>query len=161
MPEIMLTQGYSALVDEADYAEFNQYKWHAIKRKHTVYARRCVYKKGKQFAIYMHRAILRAPKGSCVDHLNHNGLDNRRDNLRLATWAQNAQNRRRSKGQVSGFKGVSWNSTDEKWQVYIRLNNKNTYLGSYVDRKEAAMAYDAAAKKHYKEFAHTNEEEVT
>ncbi len=104
---IPLTQGKFAIVDAEDYDWLIRYKWHACKCKNTYYASRV--RGGK--TIKMHREIMRAPKGLVCDHINHNGLDNRKRNLRLCTNAQNCYNQRASATGTSKYKGVSWHKS--------------------------------------------------
>lgn len=104
----------------------------------------------------MHRAILNVPKGYKTDHRNHNGLDNRKQNLRIATNSENQQNQKIRKNGTSQYKGVSWNSKHKLWYAQIKLNNKVKWLGDYKNEIEAAKAYDEAAKELFGEFALTN-----
>lgn len=109
MREIPLTQGKVALIDDEDYEELSQYKWTAHHRaKNTWYAVRYVGKRvdGKRVGVHiqMHRVITNCPDGLVVDHINHNGLDNRKENLRTVTAAVNAGNRRPKDANVSEFR---------------------------------------------------------
>jgi len=104
--------------------------------------------------IHMHREIINAPADLQVDHINGNGLDNRRENLRLCTNAENARNRRLSKNNTTGYKGVDLDAN--RYRAQIRVGQKFVYLGRFDDPIEAAKAYDAAAREHYGEFARTN-----
>lgn len=154
--EIKLSQGKYALVDDSDYERVSQYKWWAAEvgvTKHF-YATTSTYKPRK--TIYMHRLILDAPKGKIVDHINGNGLDNRRANLRLCTNAQNLHNAPAQKNNTSGYKGVSWNKGNKKWQAQICVNNKKIMIGVFADKIEAAKAYDKAALEFHGKFAYTN-----
>ena len=103
----------------------------------------------------MHRAVLKAANDMVVDHINHNGLDNRKANLRLATVAQNAWNAERPIGR-SGYRGVSFDKRVGRWRVAICCCGKRKQLGYFSDKHEAAKAYDRAAKKYYGEFASLN-----
>jgi len=159
MAQIKLTQGKYALVDDEDFEQLNKYKWYAcanhvgdfyaIRNSKTV--------NGKRHAIAMHREILglHYNDGKQGDHKNHNTLDNRHRNLRIATRNQNMHNSKSSVG-TSKYKGVAWVQRDKKWGAYIRLNGKNKSLGYYTDEIKAAKAYDKAAKKLFSEFAFTN-----
>lgn len=148
--EIPLTQGKVAIVDAADYELLAAFKWFAERQKHTYYAsRNYVRSDGKRRVLRMHCAILTAP---LVDHRNGDGLDNRRSNLRSADRRGNGANASLSSRNKSGFKGVSWHKETGKWRA--DLGGKS--LGLYDDPKEAARAYDVAAKEQFGEFARAN-----
>jgi len=154
MKTIQLTQGKVALVDDADYEWLNQYKWHAIKDHNTWYAVRGISRNGSYTTISMHRVILGLEPGDKreTDHKNHNGLDNRQDNIRICTHSQNQQNKSLQKNHSSQFKGVRWHKRCNKWQTQIG----HKYLGLFTSEVEAAKAYDAAAKEYFGEFALLN-----
>ena len=149
---IPLTQGKFAIVDAEDYDRLNRYQWYACKCKSTYYAARGV---GRQ-TIRMHREIMRASKGVLVDHINHNGLDNRKSNLRLCTNAQNSYNQQASSTGTSIYKGVSWHKCSRKWSARIRCDRKFYNPGDYEDEIEAAMVYDDKAVELFGEFACLN-----
>ncbi len=90
------------------------------------------------------------------DHINHDGLDNRKTNLRNCTLKQNNANTRPTKGASSKYKGVTFAKREKKWVVYIKKDGRQTFLGCFDDEVEAAKAYDAAAAKLYGEFAYLN-----
>lgn len=155
---IPLTQGQYAVVDPDDFKHLNEYKWQANKTRNTCYADRTV-RVGKRTRkhVLMHREILDLPDHLYVDHINHNGLDNRKANLRTATHRQNCYNRVHfKKNPSSKYKGVSFNKKTEKWDVQIRRYGKCRHLGCFDDEVEAAKAYDKAAKEHQGEFAALN-----
>ena len=104
----------------------------------------------------MHRLILNAKKGEQVDHINRNGLDNRKKNLRLCSHSQNGINRPFQKNNSSGFKGVHKYKYGGKWEVSIEKGGKNFYVGVFSDKKEAALAYNKKAKELFGEFAYQN-----
>jgi hypothetical protein len=113
--------------------------------------------------IMMHKFIMNAPKGMCVDHINHNGLDNRRENLRICTYSQNSQNKRRRVDSRSGYKGVYQISekynVKKRFQAYIckpNLPKRKIVLGTYLTAEEAARVYDKKAKDLFGEFAELN-----
>lgn len=97
-----------------------------------------------------------ATKGEIVDHCNHDTLNNRRENLRLCTVAQNTANQRKSIRNTSGFKGVSWDRQNRQWEAKVCINGHRIFLGRFADLIEAARAYDAGAIKYFGEFAYTN-----
>jgi len=158
--EIELTQGKVALVDDEDYEMLMEYKWYARIAAHTYYAATKI-----PFAnihsrrnMRMHRLIMDATNGTDVDHINHDGIDNRKANLRICTRSQNQSNRRKRAGCSSQYKGVSWYARGQVWQVHIKVNYQNIYLGRFANELDAADAYDEAARKHFGEFALTNDE---
>ncbi len=157
--KIPLTQGYFALVDADDYEKLSQYKWHVNRKGDMLYA--CRSEKGKK--IKMHRQILNAPPGMYCDHINHNGLDNRKANLRLCTPQQNSFNQRPSHNSTSKYKGVYWNSEARKWHAEIRHNGRLIHIGYYDYEQDAAIAYDDYAIELFGEFAwlnHQNRPEI-
>lgn len=166
MKQIPLTQGAFALVDDADYEELSKYKWSLFKsvEKHSklrirLYAQRGVLiSKGKTKLILMHRQLTNAATGVLVDHENHNGLDNQRENLRTATPTQNSRNQRKRLSPTSSkFKGVSSNpQTIPPWRARICVNKKQIMLGYFDSEESAAHAYDVAALLHFGDFAHIN-----
>jgi len=153
---IGLTQGKFAIVDDADYEWLSQHKWYAAQGSSTYYARRMLYGKAEQKEIRMHRAILKPPPGMESDHINGDGLDNRRCNLRTVTRSQNSMNRRNQMNCSSRHKGVSWDSRDCKWRVQIKIDGRGQRLGYFDDEQEAARIYNQAAKRLFGEFARLN-----
>ena len=111
---------------------------------------------GKRIQLRLHRLIL--PGYEIVDHKSRNKLDNRRENLRPADKNESARNKNKYECNASKYKGVTQVSRGSKlWEANIRVNNKKIYLGQYLTQEEAAVAYNAAAKIHHKEFAVLNE----
>lgn len=161
--ELILSQGLVTLVDDEDYKWLGQWKWSAFKVSENLFytlrrGRMGEERRGK--SILLHREILQAPSGMTVDHINGNGLDNQRNNLRLATHAENMRNSHLPINNTSGYKGVSWRKIDRKWGVHIGVNNKVICLGGFDDLEEAARVYDEAAKKYHGEFAKLNFQET-
>jgi hypothetical protein len=157
---IPLTQGKFAIVDVEDYKELVKYKWHAVRGGRSFYVERRGKSqdgRGSNCNVKMHRQLLNTSAGLFVDHINHNGLDNRRANLRIVEWQENCWNRRKRNTRCSSqYKGVMWNKRWRKWEVRIGFNGKNIFIGYFDDEKEAAMAYDAKAKELFGEFAAPN-----
>ena len=149
---ISLTRGKHAIVDAADYPALSKYKWFAqpTERGHTFYA--CRSRKGR--ALSMHRQIMKPPKGMVVDHINGNGLDNRRCNLRICTQLQNSQNTHRRRPGKSRFRGVF--PRGEKWEAAIQHNGEQMYLGLFDEEVAAAKARDRKALELAGEFAVLN-----
>ncbi|MBN2312335.1 MAG: HNH endonuclease [Sedimentisphaerales bacterium] len=107
--------------------------------------------------IYMHRLIMNPPSKMQVDHIDGDGLNNQRANLRICTQAENARNRRKhNRRQSSKFKGVCFDKRDDRWRAYIKKSGKRYYLGYFDSEVKAASAYDVAARKHFKQYACTN-----
>lgn len=151
MKLIPLTQGKYATVDDDLFEELNQFKWFY----HCGYARRNSPRGGgkKRHAIHMSRVVLNAPDGVQCDHISLNRLDNQRTNLRLATHAQNIHNRVAPKTNTSGFKGVDFRKSGNKYRARIQVNCKSITLGVFRTAKEAANAYIVAAGKLHGQFA--------
>jgi hypothetical protein len=159
MPEIPLTKGFVALVDGEDLALVNQYKWCALTKPGAdlVYAQNRSRKRSR----LMHRLIMGAVNGQYVDHRDGNGLNNRRTNLRLCSHAQNLRNQRVQRNNTSGFKGVSFENRRNRWVAYIYFEGKHIWLGYFHSPKHAALAYNAAARRCFGEFANVNHFPIT
>ena len=155
---IPLTQGKYAIVDPEDYERIAKYKWFAIRFERGYYAVRTAKdSKGRQRNVRMHREIMGEPKGKIIDHINHNGLDNRKANLRVVTRQQNTWNKRKQRGGCSSkYKGVTWLKRSGKWQVRITYNGKSIFIGYFEDQVDAAKAYDAKAAELYGDYAALN-----
>ncbi len=155
MRRIPLTYGLSALVDNEDFKILKKFSWHAVKRNQRWYAARKDGWKGPSY--YMHREIMKAPKGIDVAHWDGDGLNNRRENLKLKTRRDNLRGFCRKKaGATSKFRGVCWDSTEEKWLAQIKTSEKNKYLGRFDSELDAAHAYNKAAIEHFGEDAQLN-----
>jgi HNH endonuclease/AP2 domain len=155
MKEIRLYDGSVSIVDDDDYEKLKDYKWY---RSNKGYAYRNHYFDKKNYIVYMHREIINAPKGLTVDHINGNKLDNRKENLRLATPGQNQYNLRKTKNKTtSKYKGVCWNKQRKGWSAYIRINGKCKTIGLFSDEESAANAYNHYAKQHFGEYARLND----
>jgi hypothetical protein len=149
---IPLTQGKYAIVDADDYARVNRHKWCLSRTGNQLYAqRRC---RGK--TIRMHQLIMNPPRGMVVDHIDGNGLNNRRSNLRICTRLENTRNRRRNPSTATGFKGVWRDKKTGKYWAQIQLSRRPTRLGSFATAVEAARAYDRKAIELFGEFACLN-----
>ena len=148
----MLSQGKFALVSPEDYEFIMKWKW-CFNGKYAVRI------DGRK-TVWMHRVIAERMglkiDDKEVDHRNHNGIDNRRENLRSATHADNQHNRPLSKRNTSGFKGVSWNKHRKKWVAHIKFNRKKIHLGYFTNKRKAAREYNRAAIKYFGKFAYLN-----
>jgi hypothetical protein len=154
---ISLSRGLFTIVDDGDYERVCSRKWSASPSTRTFYAK-CKMRVGsRRVDLYLHRFILNAQAGLEVDHVNGNGLDNRRCNLRLATRAENARNRKKPIGGTSASKGVYWCSTRLRWCAKIHVLGKDAHLGYFVNEADAGRAYRAAALEHFGEFAAAQE----
>jgi hypothetical protein len=145
---IPLTQGKQTIVDDEDFEELSKFRWRCSDGGYVV--------RGYASKIKMHRVVIGAPIGMEVDHVNGYTLDNRKENLRLCTHAENGRNRKLNADNKSGYKGVSWDNKIGKWRVTIKANLHRIHLGYFADPVEAARVYDDAARKYYKEFSRTN-----
>jgi hypothetical protein len=154
MRTVPLTRGYKAVVDNEDYDVVSPYRWYPVLDDNgRVYAVTRV----NGTVTLMHRLILNAPKGTDVDHVDRDGLNNRRYNIRLATKEQNAHNTAPRLGGSSPFKGVSLSANGNRWRACIWLNGRQTHLGYFDSEEKAAEAYNVAAKENFGEFARLNE----
>lgn len=157
MKEIKLTQGKVALVDDADFEFLNQWKWIAIKDENTFYAARGEYKNGKQTTLQMHRVLLGLINPKIEgEHIDRNGLNNQRNNLRIANRSQNCSNRPSFKGSSSKYKGVSRFGNTNKWRARIQKDSVSKTIGIFNNEQEAALAYNNEAEKLHGDFAYLN-----
>lgn len=161
MKKIKLTQNKYVFVDNEDYNELIKYKWNARKSNKGSdiwYAWRGIHHRKimpQQELISMHSQVLNFPK-NYIDHINGNGLDNRKQNLRSCTFSQNIWNQKIRKNNTSGFKGVSWDKYNKKWRSRIGFNYKYILIGYFDDPINAANAYNKKAKELFGKFARLN-----
>ena len=142
---VELGNGKCTIVDSSDWELLKGYMWRLRVFGHNHYAVNST--RGM-----MHRMITGFHR---TDHINRNGLDNRRCNLREASHADNLRNRGRQSNNSSGYKGVS-RASKATWKAMIQYCGRDIYLGSFPNKELAALAYDAAARQYFKEFAYTN-----
>ena len=139
MKQIPLTRGKVALVDDDDFEYINKYKWCVYICNGMPYAKRGKNKKTE----LMHRVIMNPPSDMQIDHINGNGLDNRRINLRIVTSRQNQQNRHQIKS--SNYPGVYWNKNKQKWHATIKIKGAHKHILYTENECEAATAYNVAS----------------
>jgi hypothetical protein len=158
MKKIPLTQGQFALVDDEDFEELNKHKWQANKSLHTYYAvRSFTVSKKIRINIKMHRQILGITDSKIkCDHIDFNGLNNQRYNLREATHLENMLNRKSKINSSSNYKGVYWRKDNKIWGAKINLKGNQIHLGFFLDEIEAAKTYDKKAKELFGQFAYLN-----
>lgn len=153
-------KGYEILLDDEDFNKQSQYSWYLSKVDNCYYALRNENKR----TILLHREILglKSRKDGMVDHINHNGLDNRKENLRLCTPSQNMMNKRIGKNNTSGFKGVCLskikrnNMIDYYWKARVQKEGKVVFNKYFKRKGDAVEAYNKAAKQYFGEFALLN-----
>jgi hypothetical protein len=181
MKTIILTNNKVALIDDDDYERLSKYKWGARQRirrgkisgwdarrhewvaglnpktgkKHT-YVRngKRYFINGYYKNIYMHRFLLNAPSNMEVDHIDGNGLNNQKSNLRLCTPSQNRMNTRTRTSSNTGITGVTWDNQTQKWRATITMKGKMINLGRYKEMKDAIEVRKKAEKEYFKEFTH-------
>lgn len=176
MKKIELTQNKFALVDNEDFEWLNKFKWYAHKRGNTYYVERAITIlssdkekniKRKQRIMYIHRLILekklrrKLKSWEQVDHIDGCGLNNKRNNLRLANVSQNGFNSKKqekygNKKTTSKYKGICWHEQTNKWLVRIGFNGNRIHIGYFNNEIDAAKAYDKAALKYFGEYANPN-----
>ncbi len=160
MKKIKLTQNKYALVDSEDFDILNIYNWYVTKTKisKSFYAKRMETIGGKRITITMANQIMGSvPKGKKeVDHIDGNGLNNQRKNLRWASRSENMRNIGKKKNNTSDYKCVYPVTKSNSWQVYVTHLGKKIYLGVFKTKELAAKRYNKFAKKFYKEFAKLN-----
>lgn len=170
MIEIELTQGFKTIIDDIDYEKVKRFKWRIHKTKHHRYARTSLWNKGKQIHLYMHQLIMGQKSNLITDHIDRrhylltdhidgNGLNNCRNNLRMVTHIQSTANSRKSQKNncKSNYKGISFMPSLKKWRAVVRTKNEYHYLGLFNHEIEAAIAYNDKAKEIFGEFAKINQ----
>ena len=150
----LINSGLFAIVDDEDYEKVAAYKWYALRKPGRIYARANTSRAGGQppRSVMMHWLVA----DKWVDHIDRDGLNNTRANLRPCTASQNAMNKRKQVGCVSRFKGVSYEPKKRLWRARITIDGKMISLGRFKSEEAAARAYDAAAKELFFQFARPN-----
>lgn len=144
MIKIPLTKGKSSFIDDEDFELIEKYKWH--------------YSQGYAYhgRLSMHKLLLGVKHGKMIDHINGNGIDNRKSNLRFCTLKENNRNRIIQINNKSGYKGVVFAKIPKKWKAILRTDSKSLSLGYFNNKTDAAKCYDFHARKLFGEFAKTN-----
>lgn len=160
MKEIQLTQGKVAFVDDDDFELVSQFKWNAYKNGHVFYARgnASIRNNAKRATTKMHRVIMGItdPKMS-IDHIDGNGLNNQKSNLRVVTQSQNMMNTGCQKNNTLGVKGVYFDKPTSKYRAHIMVSGRKIHLGGFDDLEKAAEARRQGEIKYYGEFARSNQ----
>ncbi len=147
---ISISPNYTCLIDEDDFNLVSRFKWFADRHGSITYAKTI----SNGISTRMHRLVMKARKGKQVDHINGDGLDNRKSNLKISNQRANAQNSARSTG-ISGYRGV-FIAGEKMWRARISNKKKMHHLGYFVTPLEAALAYDKAADEIYGPFGFRN-----
>lgn len=143
---------YTVLYDDADHLIVNKYKWR-ICGKYIITSIK--QEDGKYKTALMHRIIMNCPENKVIDHINHNGLDNRKINLRICTYSENNRNIKHGRGK-SKYIGVYWCNVRERWVSHIQVNGKRYIAGRFKSEEEAAIKRDILSLKYFGEFASLN-----
>lgn len=144
MSELKLADGKIVLLDEEDYERLKDFKWCLSSKR---YAGRFIVKNGKRTGIYMHRVIADPPKGMVVDHVNGNKLDNRRSNLRVCTQYQNVVKQTMNSRNTSGYRGVTYDATRNKWVAQTHKAGKHIFIGRHETKEDAIKAHKSMFDK--------------
>ena len=153
LAHVPLTRGYEAVIDASDVPLVDGFNWYARPHRKTVYALRNDYSGESPKTVFLHRVIAKTPDGLQTDHIDGNGLNNRRSNLRHASVNENQFNRPAYKTNKIGLKGVSWLKVAGKWAAQIQAHGKKHHLGRFDCPKQAHRAYVAASKKLHGSFS--------
>jgi hypothetical protein len=145
-------RGYEVLIDDEDYEFIKAHNWQVgcpSKLPYFWFAKR---NKEKRNHYALHRLLLNAPEGSVVDHINGNTLDNRKANLRITDWKGNARNHCLASNNTSGYRGVIYSKSKNRWRAVIQLKNHPLQLGYYPSKEIAAYVYEEASKIVFGEY---------
>jgi hypothetical protein len=152
----LFIDNHIVLIDDEDYDKIKDYKWYIVKDHRNYYVMKTQKNHCNLSTIRMHTIFMNPPKGLQVDHINGNGLDNRKCNLRIVTPQQNQMNKCKQINSSSIYKGVHWETKRQKWRTQIYFKYHRYYLGYYKSEIEAAVAYNEKAKELFGEYARLN-----
>lgn len=153
MKELLINKGKIVLVDDEDFDKVSSLTWYCT---HNGYAINELIRNKKRTRTLMHRMLLDCPAEKIIDHINSNKLDNRKENLRICSRAENNRNLKIHSKNTTGYKGVHFFKKLNKYQAYISVNYSRINLGYFKLAKDAAMAYNKAAIELHGEFAKLN-----
>ena len=159
MKEIPLTQGKFAIVDDEDYDKINSFKWHSHRMKNTnrYYAGHFFKINGKYKYYHMHKFIMDSIGiDNIIDHIDGNGLNNQKSNLRICSFSDNIKNQKKRINSKSKYKGVYHIKKSGMYRARIQADGKRLHLGCFVNEIDAAIAYNNAALMYFGEFANIN-----
>lgn len=143
-------------IDDEDFDLVSKYKWRLSKGKYTYYVITHNKVDNKDTTLYLHRLVFGNSDKNSIDHIDGNGLNNQKNNLRICTYTQNNRNRNSCINSSSKYKGVSWYKKSCKWRASIQVNKKMIHIGYYNSEEDAAEMYNLHAIKYFKEFAKLN-----
>ena len=156
MQTIQLTQGKTAVVDDEMFQILNQYRWYVGRQHRQWYAMRAIKWNGKNKTIYMHHCVLGYPLNkNVIDHIDGNGLNNQRSNLRMVNQTENKWNSQKQQDTLNPYKGVTLSSPG-RWSAHIKIDKRTIHLGTFDSCELAAQKYDKAALSLHGEFAQPN-----
>ncbi|WP_280755930.1 HNH endonuclease [Paenibacillus sp. LBL] len=149
-------KGVEFLFDVDDFSLISQHTWCVSEVKGNRYIQTRIVRNGKETTIRIHRLILGPDNQLVVDHINHDCLDNRKENLRLCSHSKNIRNRTKRIAGTSKYKGVYFYKNLNKWKAQIEIKGKKKHLGYFENEQDAAVAYNKAAAFYFGEYAHLN-----
>lgn len=140
------SSGIKFMFDVEDYPMVAPYNW--------CVSSGYVHRRDKTSDVKLHRVLMNCPDGMVVDHINHNTLDNRKENLRICTLKENARNKSYSSNNTSGKIGVYWKSSRQKWVAQIKIDGKVKHLGIFKNYDDAVKCRLSAEKEYFGEYAY-------
>lgn len=155
--KILLTQDLYSIIDLDDFEKVKLYKWFAHKNKNSVYVETNMIKNGKYTTVKLHRFLMNCPFDKIIDHIDGNGLNNCKSNLRICNHSQNNMNKRIPITNTSGFKGVSYYKKTNNWTSQLMIKKKTLYFGRFIEPEEAYLVYLLACIFYFGEFTNSGE----